>query len=329
MGSTLSEYAIPEVTGELITDVAKTLANSRKPLALKELSRSFEGQFSAEYVRRAAIVCGQVKLAVFQSGTYVCNEADRDDLKKATRSELYVSFRKRLQDYAPFLLYIDLLSKEFSSLESAMRIRGILNIDASPEKLERILRGWGKYARIIEESKEGKIAICVETEKLLADYVRKLIESLEAEIRAKIFTIDMLGPEVFAYLDSQGIGLTDIAQALRNYEVDPKPSASRSCEVFEAFIYSLAQTKGVSVPKPRPTLMDWCDGLRAQKEISANLLLVCHGLVGIRNMTHHNPDSETGKVWNISKQAALTSTLLVPIVIRSVYLYSTQRNQEF
>jgi len=325
----MSLYNIPEVTGELITDVAKTLANSRKPLTLNELAKSFEGQYSSEYVRRAAIACSQLRLAVLQAGTYQCNESDRDDLKKATRTELYVPFRKRLQDFAPFLLYIDYLSKEFSSLESAMRTRGILSIDASPEKLERTFRGWGKYARIIEEQKGGQIAICVETEKLLADYVKKLVEALEAEIRAKIFAIDMLGPEVFTYLDSRGIGLSDIAHALRNYESDPKPSASRSCEVFEAFIHSLVETKQVSIQKPRPTLMDWCEGLRGRREIAANLLLVCQGLVGIRNMTHHNPDSETGKLWNISKQAALTSTLLVPIVIRSVYLYSMQRNQEF
>ena len=329
LGLELSEYLIPEVRGDLVADVAKTLANSRKPMTLSELSRSFEGQYSPEYVRRAAIACSQLKLAIVQDGTFACNESDRDDLKKATKSELCIPFRKRLQDYAPFLLFVDILSKQFSSIESAMRIRGILNIAMAPKKLERTLKGWGKYAQVIEELEQGKISICIETEKLLADYVKKLVESLEAEISAKIFTIDMLGPEVFAYLDSQGISLTDIAQALRNYEKDPKPSASRACEIFEAFIHSLAQTKGIFVPKPRPTLNDWCEGLRSQKEVPSNLLLACHGLVGIRNMTHHNPDAETGRPWNISKQAALTSTLLVPILIRSVYLYSTQRNQEF
>lgn len=324
----MSQYLIPDVKGELVADVAKTLANSKRPLTLSELSKSYEGQFSSEYVRRAAVVCSQIKLALFHDGAYVANEPDRDDLKKASKSELYLPFRKRLQDYAPFLLYVDLISKEFSSQESAMRIRGIMNISSSADQVERTLRGWGKFAKIIEE-KEGKITICIETNRLLADYVKKLEESLEAEIRAKVFAIDMLGPEVFAYLDANGVSLTDIALALRNYEVDPKPSANRACETFELFINKLAQEKGVIIQKSHPTLNEWVEGLRSQGQIASNLLLACHGLVGIRNMTHHNPDSETGKTWNISKQAALTSTLLVPILIRSVYLYANQRGQEF
>jgi len=50
-GLRLSQYVIPEVKGELVADVAKTLANSKKPLTLGELSKSYEGQFSSEYVR--------------------------------------------------------------------------------------------------------------------------------------------------------------------------------------------------------------------------------------------------------------------------------------
>ncbi len=320
---------IPEVKAEVIADVAKTLANSKNPLTLNELSKSYTKEYSPEYIRRAAVASAQMKLAVFESGAYACNESDRDDLKKAMRSELFGPFAKRLQDFGPFLLYADLVSKEFSSIESATRIRGILDIDVEPEKLERALRGWGKYAKLIEESKQGEIKICIDTDKFVGDYIKRLMESLEAEISAKIFTIDMLGPEVFAYLDGQGISLTQIAYALRNYESDSQHSAARSTEVFEAFMHALIQTKGIQIPKPRQTLMDWVEGLRSNKEIPANLLLACQGLVGIRNMTHHNPDSETGLSWNISKQAALTSTLLVPITIRSVYLYAMQRKQEF
>jgi hypothetical protein len=110
----LFNYQIPQVKGELIADVAKTLANSGKPLKLKELAKCFEGQYSEEYVRRAAVACSQIGLATYETGVYTFNESERNDLKRATKSELYITFRKRLQDYTPFLLYVDFLSKEYS-----------------------------------------------------------------------------------------------------------------------------------------------------------------------------------------------------------------------
>ncbi len=317
------------MTGELVADVAKTLATSASALTLAQLVECYRGQCSSEYVRRAAVACVQLRLATNEGGTFRCNEEDRDTLTKAKKSELHIVLRTRLQDYNPFLIYADFASKEFTSLESAMRVRGLFEIRTAVEMLEKTFRRWGKYADLIEETETG-VRIKLDTKKLLSDYVQKLVEALEAELRAKIFTIDMLGPEVFADLDKQGIKLNDIALALRGYESAPKPSASRAMEVFEAYVYALAKAKGVDVQKPKG-LMNWVEGLHSQKEkvIPGNLLLLCHGLVGIRNMTHHSPDSETGTEWNISRQAALITTLLVPITIRTVHLYANQRKQEF
>jgi hypothetical protein len=162
----------------------------------------------------------------------------------------------------------------------------------------------------------------------LFDYVKQLVEALEAELQAKLFTIDMLGPEVFTYLDTNGVKLDEIARALRNYEVDPKPSASRSMDIYESFVHLIAGQNGVDVSKPKG-LSEWVESLKSKKLIASNLLLLHHGLIGIRNMTHHNPDSETGKAWNITKQAALVSTLVVPIIMRTTYLYIMKKEQEF
>jgi hypothetical protein len=322
-----TDYLIPDVTGDLVADVAKTMANSPSPMTLAQLSDCYVGQFTPEYVRRAAVAAAQIGLVELRETTYSCSESYRDILKKANKSELRVAFRGALQNYGPFLLFADYLNKAFTTTDAATRTRGLFKIQVSPDKVERVLKGWGKYAELIEETRTGS-RIKIRTEHLPTDYVKKLVDALEAELQAKLFTIDMLGPEVFAYLDHNSIKLDDIAKALRNYESDPKPSASRSLEVYERFVYNIASERNVNVQKPKG-LMEWIDGLRSQRDIPSNLLLLCHGMVGMRNMTHHNRDSETGHAWHVSKQAALTTTLLVAIVIRTLYLYIVQRKQEF
>jgi hypothetical protein len=320
-------YQIPEVSGELIADVAKTLANSPVSMSLARLAECYTGQFSPEYVRRAVVASAQMELTELKGAAYACSESQRDILRKASKPELKLAFRGGLQNYGPFLLFADYVSKGFSAMDAATRTKGLFAIQAVPDKIEKALRGWGKYAELIEET-GTRLRIKVQTDHLLLDYVKKFVDSLEAELQAKLFTIDMLGPEIFTYLDTHEIKLDDIAKALRNYETDPKPSAARALEVFERLAHTLADEKGVNTQKSRG-LMEWLEQLRSQKEVASNLLLLCHGMVGLRNMTHHNPDSETGIPWNISKQGALVGTLLVPIAIRTLYLYVMQRKQEF
>ena len=38
-----------------------------------------------------------------------------------------------------------------------------------------------------------------------------------------------------------------------------------------------------------------------------NHVHLCHGIGSIRNMTHHDPDKETGKSWTFTPQDAIIS----------------------
>src|SRR6266487_3962115 len=118
-------YQIPDVSADLISDVAKTLANSPSPMSVSQITECYVNQFGGEYVRRAAVASAQLGLSELIKGEYVCAEGHRDVLRKATKSELRVAFRGGLQNYGPFLLYADYLSKAFSSLEAASRTKGI------------------------------------------------------------------------------------------------------------------------------------------------------------------------------------------------------------
>ena len=56
---------------------------------------------------------------------------------------------------------------------------------------------------------------------------------------------------------------------------------------------------------------------------------VCYGAGGTRNISDHGVGRETGKPWRINPDAALVSVLMIPIIMRSVYLYNTKGAQEF
>src|SRR5438445_685987 len=171
-------YQIPDVSAALIADLAKTLANSASSMTLSELADCYVGQFKSDSVRRATIANVQLGFAEANQAVYSCSETHRDVLKKADKSELRIAFRGGLQNYGPFLLFADYLSKGFSPIDAATRTRGLFKIELAPEKVERILRGWGKYAQLVEEI-PGGLRLTVETEHLLFDYVKRLIEALE------------------------------------------------------------------------------------------------------------------------------------------------------
>jgi hypothetical protein len=326
-----TDYVIPDVSAELVMDVSKILANSAASMTETQVAECFAKKYTLFYVRSALVVSNQLGISTASSiGAYVISERLRSDIKRASREELYVPFQACLKNYAPFLLFVDFVSKGYSSSDSAARTRGILNIKANLKIVENSLRRWGIYSKLIElEKKTGKLGLKLSIDRLSVEYVARLLKAFEAELKAKVFIIDMLGPEVFAYLDRKQISLDELTAALLEYESDTKAAASRATQTFELFLWRLAEDAGIDPKTLRGAgTIEIADALRAQKCLLGKHLHLCHCLGSIRNMTHHDPDKETGKIWDMSKQGALLSTLFVPAVIRSLYLFSKEKKQE-
>ena len=147
-------------------------------------------------------------------------------------------------------------------------------------------------------------------------------------LKAKIFLIDTLSPEVYAYLESIGITLTNLATALINYENNPRLSISQACQMFELFLSKFCADIGTD-PSHSNGLIELVNTLRRDRKILSNQVHICTGIGGIRNITHHGPDKETGDPWKITPQASLTTILQIPCVIKSLYLYHFDKIQEY
>lgn len=320
------QFIVLDVSAEFIMDVAKAVASSPHPLSKADLIKSFKK--SKAYILNATTQALQLGLIECRDNLYVSSESYRDLIKRSDRSQLYIPFREALQRYPPFLLYIDFISKGYSSIESANMTRGIFRITSSEDLVEKSFRNWGLYAQIIRVDASGVLSIPEVKKGLPSEYVENLLKVLKAELRASIFLIETMSQQAFVYLAEKKIRIEDLSDALINYEKDPKASANKACQTFEHFLFKLGEDVGANVSACNG-IIEYADAIRGQNAILKNQLHICHGIGGLRNMAHHDPDKESGKPWIFTPQGAIISSLIVPTMIRSLYLYWKEKKQEF
>jgi hypothetical protein len=235
-----------------------------------------------------------------------------------------------LQSYPPYLLYLDFVSKGYSSEEAANMTTGIFRLQATKEKVEKIFRNWGLQTKLIIADKFGKLTIPEGEKGLPTAYMESLTKALTADLQAKIFLIETISPSAYKYLTDNHIEIDELADALVNYEKDPKGSANKATQVFEHFLFKFGEDIGAKVANGNGTIQ-YADIIKAEKNASLlkNQKHLCYGVGGLRNMAHHDPDKETSNSWNFTPQGAIVSTLVVPTMIRNIYLYWTEQKQEF
>jgi len=321
----IKKLEILDVSGEFIMDIAKVIASSPYPLSKIDVINSFSK--SKVYVNRAINQCSQLELIEINDGLYYGVQKYSGLIKRSVREQLYVPFRDVLQKYPPFLLYADFLSKGYSSEESTKIVKGIFRINASEKIIEKSLKNWGKYAKLIIEEKE--MLIIPDAEKgLPSEYVESLLKALQADLKASIFIVETMGSNTYAYLTEKGAGIDELTYALINYEAEPKISANRACQAFEHYLYIIAKEEGIDISL-YSGIIQLVNKLKENNVILKNHTHIFNGIGGIRNMSHHDPDKETGKVWDFTPQGAIISSLAVPTAIRSLYIYLTEKKQEF
>ena len=320
------QFSIANVSSEFIMDLAKLVSSSPYPLSKEDIERSFKK--SRVYITNGLSQCLQLGLIVIENSLYASSEKYRDLIKRSQRSQLSVAFRDALQKYPPFLLYADFISKGYPPNESATMTLGILKIQSPEKVVEKCLRLWGQYAKLIVRDSQGNLTIPEAEKGLTSEYVQNLLKALQAELQASIFLVETMSQQAYAYLSEKGIGVVDLADALINYEKSPKASANRACQTFEHILFKLGEDTGVDVAKCGGVI-ELADALKGQNIILRNQWHLCHGIGALRNMAHHDPDKETGKPWTFTPQGAIISALIVPTMIRSIFLHWKELKQEF
>jgi hypothetical protein len=327
------EYSVPAVPPALVMDVCKFASSAADPnFTRKNLIECFRGKFRETYINRAIQAAFQLRLIEEDAqGSIHCSPRFREDTRKATREQLNLPFRQALQDYPPFIVYADLLSKGYHSIDASSAVHGIFSTKTSSSIIDTSFRLWGVYSGIIEQDEKTKaLRLTIDTEKLMADYVKNLLESLTSDFKAKIFMVDRLTNELYAYLTTKNINIQELVDALRGYESNPSESVNKGSKILESYLYKVAEECGINVTTCKG-ITELADALRQKSPplILKNQRNACQGLASIRNISSHGVDSETGKPWKVNEDAALASILLTPILMRSIYSFIAKGAQEF
>ena len=137
-----SQFVISDVSAEFIMNLAKVIATSPHPLGRDDLLRSFDA--SEGYIKNSISLAMQLGLINFENGGFVSSELG-SIIQRSNKTELYLSLGQALQKYAPFLIYMDFLSKGYSSTDAAYYTRGIFRIQAKENIVEKAFRNWGLF----------------------------------------------------------------------------------------------------------------------------------------------------------------------------------------
>jgi hypothetical protein len=326
----MEKFIVPDVTGEVIMDIVKILSGSPQALTSYSIHDAFPKNISQTYANRAITAACQLGLATQLNSRVEIVQKYRENTKQLGRSDLHIPFAQALTDYPPFMLYADLLTKGYSSIEAARMARGTLRIETAPEQLEQSLRRWGIYSKtVIVDKKTGAVSISFKTDRLAPELVERLEEAVRDEMKASFFVVDSMGPSTYAFFANSGISVKGMADSLLNYDNDPKGYSGKASETFELFLYRLGENSGAKMQGLKgPT--QYAQALRNIGKIpSNNLLNFCQGIGALRNICRHAPDTDTGTEWTISKNGALATVLLMPVVIKAIHLNVTEGKQEF
>lgn len=293
-----SYYTKPEVA----SDAFACLSISPEPLDKQDLAEAIDKN---EQYASAIIQLGrQLDIVVEEDGGYSINSDVAEEFSKASKEQRKNIVNQKLQRYKPFVTYLNLLNREYSSEDAARRVKILYNYQIDHEKLERIFRENGKYADLIEE--DGDLNPQIKTEELPTEYIENLEESLKSEAQARIFVTENISEEAVKYMDESTI--EDFVTALLNHEQDSQNAIVSSVRATEDFVRELAEDEGSNDRNFEDASgignlvqMMYGDDLVKKKHLHTG-----NYLGGMRNPGGgHGKDVKTLKRWQIRPRVAL------------------------
>ena len=125
-----------------------------------------------------------------------------------------------------------------------------------------------------------------------------------------------------------GLDISELAKGLMDYELNPKQSLERASQFFESYLHKLGLDIGVNL-QGKTGINSLINELATTKKILPNQKHIGNGMGGCRNISAHGVDADTQKEWTVTPQGSLAGIIMIPVAIRSFYLYTKKNNQEF
>jgi hypothetical protein len=275
---------------------------------------------SRSYTIRALAMACQLGLAEKKGNKYFAN-SNSGELIAASKSERYIIFRKYLQCFKPFIIFLTLINIGNTTLESARKLKIIYSLDLNQKDIRFAMLNWGQYAQIFEyDSPSDKIEFNIDLEELEVLYLKKLLESLDTKAKTQIYIADKLTEYVYSYLDTDEI--EHLTKALLYHEKDPRNSIDDAGRALEDFLRRFSADNSINVSSLNGiTKIAEFIGAKNRKLIHEKQKKVLIGIAAIRNLASHSKDRKLLESWQISPEFALEIILITISMIKSLYYY--------
>jgi hypothetical protein len=319
------DYDIPNVSAETVIEAVEGIYYSKnKGMSRKEVAK-YIGK-SEEYARRALIVGTQLNFIKERNKKYFIHECA--DLIRADKEQRRIIFRRHLQKYDPFVLFLTLIGRGNDIQAAIRKIKVIYKIPSSEKDIRAAFLNWGQFSGIFSYDKEKNTTVLkVDVGGLSLKYLKSLIESLDHEIKTKIYIADKLSENVFGYLKHDEMEF--FIKALRNHEKDPRNAIEDAGRAFEDFLRRIATENDIDVSNLNGiSEIAQMIGRKKTGLIHSKHLNICLGLGAIRAIAAHSKDKKTLEKWEVNSDLALEAILMMLSTIRSIYLYVKENRQE-
>ncbi|GEM_PF-3397490 len=320
-------YNIPRIAPEMIVQSMEGLSFANGGLTKKEIA-NYIGK-SEEYARRALQVgtsFGWVK----EDGKKYSAVGDCFKFSKADPKQKQILFRKGIQTFSPFILFVTLIIKGDLPKDAARKTKVIFDVSEPSEDILTSLLVWGEYSGTLTKNSDGTVVtdVGIKIDELSQEYIQHLLEALQSDLKMRVYLTNKLTPEAFAFLSSGEVGL--ITNALSAYARNPTHSVEDAGKALEDFLRSVAKASDLDVSN-KSGIVEIINEFRGKKPdlISPKLSSVAEGLGMIRTMAAHSKDKKTEVPWTINPDAALEYCLIVVSVVRAIYFFFTKKIQQF
>ena len=316
-----TEYKIPQVAADIVMEIMEGLC-LKSDMNVDQAANYINK--SKKYAKRALIVAEQLRMIPSaDSNLNVVGEAKV--ITRANKEQWPVIFRKFLQRYNPFILFVSLLAKGNTLEDATRKIKVIYDIDSNPSIIKTSLVRWGEYSEILKKE-EDKIKLFIKTDELSVEYIKELLESMENDVKARIYIANKLGEDVFGYMKQDEVDL--LIKAIREHNSDAKISIDVAGQAFEDFLRRLATDKAINAGSCTG-IQQLADSILHKKLITSKHHEICKAINSFRIAAGHNKDKKSLQKWELNPDAAIECILLSLTTIRSIHNYVFKQIQMF
>jgi hypothetical protein len=309
-------YTVPDVSAEAIMESVEGICLAgEKGLSLEDVSR-YIGK-TKNYARRCVNMAMEFGMIKRVNNKYI-TEAESEDILKVKKKNWPVLFRKFLQRYKPFILFISLIDRGDSVEEASRKVKTVLNITSNTRILYKSLTTWGKYADVLEIKEKGVVKLKTSFKETTPIHIKELLESLDNELKIRVYIENKLTDLVFRYLQQDEVEF--IVNAFKKHQTDSRSAIEDIGKAFEDFLRRVAKDKNINLSAA--TGIGQCaQTLKKADLITQKHFAICQYVNALRLAAAHSKEKVTLKPWKISVDATMEVLLTMLSLMRSIFFY--------